>query len=134
MSSAGSSRRALTVVGGTYTERCQMPFRSQLFGSGLRAACAVSGRGTAVKLYTYVSDSERRLLESTAATFGAELLSSPSPGGFEFDYRHSLSQPRIRPTNEEVYDLPPLEVSEETILAFGMLEGNPHHHRGACGL
>jgi nucleoside 2-deoxyribosyltransferase-like protein/pfkB family carbohydrate kinase len=128
MPSSSSSRPALAVVGGTYTERCQMPFWSQLFGSGLRAACAVSGRGSIVTLHTYVTESHRLLLASTAASFGVDTMSSPSPGGFEFDYRHSLSQPRIRQTNEGVYELPPLEVNEERVLAFGMLESNPVIH------
>jgi hypothetical protein len=125
MPSSGSSRESLTIVGGSYIERCQIPAWSQLFGSGLRAACAISGRGTEITLHTYIPERQRAALESIAATFQINVVSSISPGLFEFEYRHSLALPRETVSDQRVYDLPPLEVSDENILAFGMLEGIP---------
>jgi hypothetical protein len=125
MQSSGPSLESLSIVGGTYVERCQMPVWSQLFGSGLRAACAVSGRGAKITLHTYISDRQRALLETIAATFQIKVVGSTSPDVFEFDYRHSLAAPRESVSDKRVHDLPPLEVSEENILAFGMLEGVP---------
>src|SRR5437868_3796581 len=94
MQSSSSPQDSLTVVGGTYAERCQMPVWFQLFGSGLRAACALSSRGTEITLHTYISDEQRALLETVAATFQINIVPSPSPKAFRFEYRHSLANPQ----------------------------------------
>jgi nucleoside 2-deoxyribosyltransferase len=125
MQSSGSSRESLNIVGGAYLERCQMPDWSQFFGSGLRAAAAVSGGAAKITLHTYVSDAQRALLDSISATFQIEVAGFKSPGVFEFDYRHPLAPPVETLTDKGVYELPPLEVTGERILVFGMLEGVP---------
>jgi hypothetical protein len=128
MSSDGTPSIAITVVGGSYSECCHFPQWSQFFGSGLRAACAIAGRGATVRLITYVSAGDRPLLETVAATFGIDVEAAESPGSFNFEYNHSLSQPTLRHTSDAIFDLATLKVEGDKILAFGMLEGNPVVH------
>ncbi len=82
-------------VGGAYVERCQMPFGPSFLARvcGQRVRCP-DGKPE-ITLHTYVPNLHRPLIESIAASFGVETEITPSPGIFEFDYRHSLSTPKV---------------------------------------
>jgi hypothetical protein len=117
--------RPLDIVGGTYLERCSSPRWNELYGSGVRAACALSGRGSHITLHTYATDMQRAYLDGIGSALGFSVDAVPSPGTVEFRYQHSLSRALWSATNGELYDLEPLRVEGEAVLAFGMIEGNP---------
>ena len=61
--------KTLTVVGGAYFEVCIEPERKDLFGSGLRGAASVSGKGFNVELLSCVGRNELPLVTSLCDTF-----------------------------------------------------------------
>jgi hypothetical protein len=125
MPDSDPSGRSLAIIGGTYAETCQWPHWAEVFGSGLRAACALSGRRAHVELYTYASSKHRAYLEGLGASLGFTAQAETSPGTFAFGYQHSLARPSFSVSDKSVYELPPLSVEAEAILAYGMLEGQP---------
>jgi hypothetical protein len=127
MSGADSSQQPLTVVGGTYVERSFFPAVGNIYGSGLRAAAAVSKRGTPVEFHTFVSDGRRADLRATAAIFGIELHASAYPETFVFEYLHTLALPSVDPLAAPKASAR-LEVRCSQVLGFGMMEGNPLIH------
>lgn len=112
------------VVGGTYLELCREPRWEQLFGSGLRAAAAVSRCASNVTLVTYVSSAQRPTLEGYTATFSIDLRSETIPETLCFRYAHSLARPEIEPPLHLVVRQPPVSVEADVVLRFGMLEGD----------
>jgi hypothetical protein len=125
MPGSGSAQRSLAIVGGTYVEKCHWPYWSEIFGSGLRAACALTGRGAPVVLHTYAADKQRAYVDGIGASLGFTAKADFSPGTVTFEYLHSLARPSFFVSDKQVYDLTPLHVDGESILAFGMIEGNP---------
>lgn len=125
MPGSSSSGKTLTVVGGTYVEHCQWPYWREVFGSGVRAACAMAGRGAQIIFHTYANKQQQFYLDGIGASLGFETQSRSSPGRVIFEYQHSLAQPSFSVSDKAIYDLDPLEVEGESILAFGMVEGNP---------
>jgi hypothetical protein len=115
---------ALTVVGGSYVERCCFPASANVYGSGLRAAAAVAKRGARIRLETFIGQSSRPDLEATAAIFGIELVAHDYPETFVFDYLHSLAPPIVHPA-KAVDGIDPLRLAADCVLCFGMMEGNP---------
>lgn len=111
------------IVGGLYQELCCMPEWNAVFGSGVRAASAVSSLSPGSTLYTYSENSEND---------GIDLLKKQSvrlhiesrPTGIVFSYFHPLSVPNIQPPLDEAKNLPPLNVSGDAVLRFGFLEGD----------
>jgi hypothetical protein len=111
----------INVVGGVYRERCVQPRWSALYGSAGRAAEALSFRSP-TRLATYVDDANRRELETRAGTCGIELEAHAFAETLSFDYVHPLSIPVIQPAPQVLVQAPPLKVSGELILRFGMME------------
>ena len=114
----------ISIAGGCYVERCVNPPWDQLFGSGGRAAAALSALDNNVKLTTYIDEKHRPALEALAAIFGFKvdhttIVTTPS-----FSYYHGLSHPRIRPDLHRISQAPPLALDNATILRFGMIEGD----------
>lgn len=114
----------ITIAGGCYVERCVDPPWDQLFGSGGRAAAALSALDNNVKLTTYIDEKHRPPLEALAAIFGFKvdfttIVTTPS-----FSYYHGLSHPRIRPDLHRISQASPLALDDATILRFGMIEGD----------
>ncbi len=111
----------IRVVGGVYAERCLVPSWNQLFGSGGRAAAALAELD-AVTLHTYIAPAEERALRTLASAIRFELSLSDARETIGFFYFHPLSVPVITPAR--VSPRPPLTVEGDTILRFGMLEGD----------
>ena len=111
----------IAVVGGVYHERCITPDWHQLYGSGGRAAAALSGF-TQVKLHSYLGGVDLRSLRALAAATGFEFATTEIPETVGFLYFHPLSVPFISPTT--IRSGPDLAVEAETVLRFGMLEGD----------
>jgi nucleoside 2-deoxyribosyltransferase len=116
------------IVGGTYREGCVTPFWSQLYGSGGRAAAALSALTDQITLHTYIGAEDQDLLQSMAATYGFTVVDMPIPHTLVFDYFHCLSVPVLTPPIGKVVQVNPLTVTENLILRFGILEGDAVVH------
>jgi hypothetical protein len=112
------------ITGGAYVERCAEPYYHEFYGSGLRAAVALSKLCDGVRLTTYVSEHERKNLELSTAIFGISCEHFPYPKTIKFDYSHPLSVPRINPHPSQVVQAAPLRVDDERVLRFGFIEGD----------
>ena len=125
------SREPLVIVGGTYFELCERPAWNVLYGSGLRAAVALSRRGVPIHLNTCINADSSSALNSIAATFGIQVKIVTTPTAYYFSYLHPLASPYISP-------LPPtpdkgqlqgqFNISNNNILRYGMLEADAVVH------
>lgn len=111
------------VVGGVYREHCIHPRWNEIFGSAGRAALAIAGMGTAVRLHSYMEQRTLEVLNEKAAwlpSFAIEPTVINS--GVSFRYCHDLAVPDIEGVPDPKHRM--LEVSEEKVVRFGMLEGD----------
>lgn len=111
------------IAGGLYRELCQVPAWNAVFGSGGRAAAALSALSPNSTLHTYSDD-----LQSHSLTWlnelGIEMRISTRPSPIVFAYFHPLSRPHIQPPRDEISRQPSIKVSGDTVLRFGFLEGD----------
>ena len=114
----------ISVVGGVYHERCIWPDWDQLYGSGGRAAAAMVGHGSSVHLYSYAASDTARRFEAYAKTYGFTFTPTPGDQTLSFGYVHAMATPVIRPNLGRINANPPIEVSADVVLRFGMLEGS----------
>ncbi|WP_299819164.1 hypothetical protein [uncultured Roseibium sp.] len=112
----------ISVVGGVYEERCKYPAWNQIYGSGLRAAIAVSSVSDTVSLHAYVPEEWTKDVELTLASFGVngDLHASKHPMSFE--YLHSFV--RVDPPEQQPSLYPALSVESDVVLRFGMMESD----------
>lgn len=122
----------LSVVGGVYHERCEWPAWDMIFGSGGRAATAISSVVDKVWLYAYASDDAVRRFSSTVALHGLEFRPTPVSRQLSFDYVHPLAAPTIRPAFGTIVQNAPIKVEGRTVLRFGMLEGTAVVKANTC--
>lgn len=112
----------MIVAGGAYLETCLRPEWRRLFGSGLRAACAVSRLSPGTELYAYCFEDWADDIRHTAAAFGciAHLHPIQDAISFSYDYPLSLAQrhPSIVTPNRAIV------VPGRTVLRFGFVEGD----------
>ncbi|MFN0252718.1 MAG: PfkB family carbohydrate kinase [Kofleriaceae bacterium] len=114
----------IDVVGGVYSEVCLQPEWDQLYGSAGRAAHALSGVSSGVRLHTCIDDANRAQLEALAASFGAAVSAARIERTIAFHYVHPLSVPIIVPPPHLIRTPTRLNVRADVILRFGMLEGD----------
>jgi hypothetical protein len=114
----------LHVAGGTYLERCLYPEWNELYGSGVRAACAIRGLGGDVKLYTYVGKEDVTTLKARAAGAGFATEIQEIAQTISFEYFHGLSTPLIRPPPHVIDPAAPITVKADNILRYGFIEGD----------
>lgn len=112
----------ISIAGGVYAERCRYPAWDQIYGSGLRAAIAISSVSDAVRLHAYVPDEWLEDVETTLASFGVAGRLRASEHKMTFEYLHAF-EPKTLP-EEPLPPCPNLEVEDEVVLRFGMLEGD----------
>lgn len=115
---------SLDVVGGVYREVCLANDWEQIFGSAGRAASALKNHVDEVNLWTYATKDMAWLFEGYAATYGFTFLPIEAPQAISFEYVHSLSDVVMRPSREFIEQLPPIEVTCEAVLRFGMAESS----------
>ncbi len=108
----------LDIVGGTYFEFCQFPNWSELYGSGLRAAIALSKFSDKIRFYTVSSKNTDKHLTILSRQFKFK-VSSQKGNDIIFSYLHPLSNPFI---NKIVKAKVNIKISAKNILRFGMLE------------
>ncbi len=114
-----------TVVGGVYLERCIQPLWDAIFGSAGRAATAIAPHlGAPVRLVTYVDTQNLPAVQSMADLAGAVLEAHPCARTIGFDYLHPLATPAINPPVGQIEQASPIQVSDDVVLRYGMLEGD----------
>lgn len=111
----------LDIVGGTYRETCELPNWNRKFGSGGRAAVAIC-KLEKITLHTFTAQPDSPVWTEIAQS-GIEVRLHKSSSDFAFAYFHPLSRPHIEPPITSVAQNGPIAVSGETVLRFGMLEG-----------
>lgn len=109
----------ITVVGGVYRERCMRPSWQETYGSAGRAATAIARLGGKVELHSNMDNSAICIMQDRAILEGFSLVATEVPQGVAFDYTHGLSTPLI---HKPVEPYPPLQLSKERVLRFGMIE------------
>ncbi len=114
----------ITIAGGVYVEHCVEPAWEQLFGSGGRAAAALTELCGSVSLATYIADEDRPALGLLATTFGFDVQATSIPDTVSFYYYHGLSEPRIWPPLHLIQQASPLTIETPNILRFGFIEGD----------
>ncbi len=112
----------ISIAGGVYAERCKYPTWDQIYGSGLRAAIAMSSVSDSVHLHAYVPDEWMEDVEATLASFGVTPQLRASEYPMTFEYLNTF-QPNALP-RELSPPYPDLMVKCEVVLRFGMLEGD----------
>ncbi|WP_207005354.1 PfkB family carbohydrate kinase [Trinickia mobilis] len=115
---------AITIVGGVYHERCIWPEWDFVYGSGGRAAVALSSQVERVTLQGYASAEIRRLFANEVALCGLNFVPVDVEEGISFEYVHCMSNPVIRPSLARIARGTPIRVSDEAVLRIGMLEGD----------
>lgn len=112
----------MIIVGGCYSERCRYPKWDRLFGSGLRAALAVSQISPRSKLYSYASEEFGQDVLATliATEIQTTLIESNWEGHFEWLHPFEIVDMTTSPEPK----FPPIEVSGDVVLRFGMVEGD----------
>jgi hypothetical protein len=111
------------IVGGFYREQCCMPTWDAVFGSGGRAAAAVSFLSPGSILHTYTEDFNSEGVASLKK-LGIEMRLSARPTAIVFVYFHPLSRPYIQPAPDETECQPAIQVKGDAVLRFGFLEGD----------
>lgn len=111
---------SLVVIGGTYAEECAFPRYTDIYGSGLRAACALADSGLAITLETAANAAFARHAQLKAATFKIGLRIAASDSAHRFWYLHTLSGGELSPPPPAT--APAHVVEAECVLQFGMVE------------
>jgi len=114
----------ISVAGGLYVERCIEPRWDDAYGSGGRAAAALSGAVPGIKLHTYRNTSLADAEASLKSAYGILVDGPMADREIAFDYFHSLATPKITPRPDAILRHPAFEVSDDVVLRFGMLEGD----------
>lgn len=113
----------MIVVGGTYVERCELPYWNQIYGSGLRAAIALSSLSSGCALHSYVNRLWSEDVEATLETFGITSNLSITEEQIAFDYLYGFDNlTTVDP--EKVKKSRSIDIKGNTVLCFGMLEGS----------
>jgi nucleoside 2-deoxyribosyltransferase len=117
----------LHIVGGTYNECCMQPAWDELFGSGLRAVLALSGK-TPICFHTFADSETRKVLTDLSQHLSFNVKAVEIAKTVDFYYEHPLASPTYFPQEINFAGHPPLVVEGDNIICFGMVEGNPTLH------
>lgn len=118
---------AIHVVGGVYREYCVHPHWAQVFGSAGRAAMAIAEMGASVELHSYVDTVTLEEFNQLAAWKETlRVNATPVSGAVSFEYLHDLGVPKISGVPADPH--PPIALTEDFIVRFGMLEGDAVVH------
>lgn len=123
---------SVAIIGGVYRERCGWPGWNQLFGSGGRAAAAISGLGSTIELHSCASAAVAKEFADVAELYGFSFHPQVSLQQIAFDYVHPMSIPQISPSPARIEKLPAINVEGEAVVRFGMMESNGIVRAGRC--
>ena len=110
----------MIVAGGVYYERCLTPSVLEMFGSGGRAAVALSGTNK-VTLHTFFPEHLQDEVTFNMGSFGVQSVVHPSDAVVQFFYNFPLSMPRIAPV--PVPRAESANVAGDKVVRFGCIEG-----------
>lgn len=113
----------LTIVGGTYLELCREPHSKELYGSGLRAAVALSDNVADIHFHSCVGADELKTAEFYAEAYRFKASFLEIPKTVAFHYYHPLTPPYITPRNildQLKHKLPAIQA--EAVLLYGQVE------------
>ena len=113
----------ITIAGGFYRERCRFPPSDEFWGSGGRAAAAIAELGVDTSFVTLADRQAEPVLASIAQAVGFKYSATRIPQTIAFRYDHGLSTPIIWPPLHTLKRTK-LEVSDDCVLQFGMLEAD----------
>lgn len=113
----------MIIVGGVYYEQCMTPYICNIYGSGGRAAAALSGVATDLKLLSYATPKAAKEFSAIAYSFGFNFIPTHQDRQILFSYVHPLSVPTINPHPLTISQNAPIKVSGDIVLRFGLLEG-----------
>ena len=117
------------IVGGIYREMCVFPEDDVIYGSGGRAAAALSDMCPNISLSAFVGNRLRENVEYHATqVWQTQFNPYPTNETLSFRYLHGLSKPVINPTPDSHSNAALIEVSDDVVLQFGMLEGKARVH------
>jgi nucleoside 2-deoxyribosyltransferase len=112
----------MIIAGGVYREECLAPAWSRIFGSGGRAAAAISELSPGSTLYAYAcrdwADDARRSMEA----FGVSADITEIDADICFSYFHPLSTAELTPT--KLPRFPAIRADGDAALRFGFVEGD----------
>lgn len=112
----------MDIAGGTYWETCESPPWQGLWGSGVRAAMAVSSFGSHVSLHSYAPEASRSELRILSDLVSLKLHARSRE--IAFAYFHPLSSPFIEPPVSSLIQQPDIHIEGASVLRFGFLEGS----------
>ncbi|WP_220274692.1 PfkB family carbohydrate kinase [Trinickia dinghuensis] len=118
---------AIHVVGGAYEEQCLKPQWHEVFGSAGRATSAIAAFGGPglVALHCYTNAWTEEILAARCSFEGSTLCSTRVAQFCSFSYYHGLATPRI---DAPLMKHAPIVIHAESIVRFGMLEGDAIVH------
>ncbi|MDO8289230.1 MAG: PfkB family carbohydrate kinase [Parvibaculum sp.] len=117
----------LHVVGGVYHERCIHPHWNEIYGSAGRAAIAIATLGTPVRLHSYMNEGALQIIAQQAAWLTDFCpVQTKIEGIVSFIYLHDMASPDIKGVPVSLH--PPIVVTEDKVLRFGMLDGDAVVH------
>ena len=111
----------MIIVGGVYVETCVTPERTQLLGSGGRAALALSSFRSDLVLHTFQPPDYWEDLEANFRPYGIDCRPAPSSARIEFSYVFPLARPVRSPSL--IAERPRSAVAGADILSVGCVEG-----------
>jgi len=111
------------IAGGIYRELCDVPRWNAEYGSGGRAAAAVSSLSPGSSLHTYARNPDSDGIRSLRV-LGIDVQAAQSNCAITFAYFHSLSDPHVEPPLDSIVRQHPIEVRGDVVLRFGFLEGD----------
>lgn len=123
---------SIVIVGGIYREICIAPQWNQLFGSGGRAAAALSGHVSSIELHSFATSEGAKKFQAYADSFGIDFKHSPHTQEISFEYLHCLAIPFIYPRERAINDNSKIIVNDDVVLRFGMMEGSAEVHANRC--
>lgn len=112
----------MIVAGGIYSEVCVAPPSHSLFGSGGRAALALTGLTPSVDLHAFQPARLADEVFPNFEPFGVAVHLYPCADRIHFHYLHPLARPRISPIPLPTAGT--VEIEGAKVLRFGCLEGD----------
>jgi hypothetical protein len=110
------------ILGGTYTERCQDPSYEALFGSGFRAALALSDAIRGLQFKTCLAEPETDGFLAACKAKGIRATITSTTNTISFSYLHPLRIPEMHPlvAEDEMFRLQKFQAQH--VLLYGMAE------------
>lgn len=113
----------MDIAGGLYRELCDVPHWDATFGSGGRAAAAVSALSPGAIFHTYVTDVNEGGARDLEA-LGIHVRRHRADTTIAFAYFHPLSRPHLEPPRSAITAQLSITLRGDTVLRFGFVEGD----------